>query len=217
MKVIAINRSLIAVVMLFSAVFTAQAQDVEDNRSDLTLGVRSGVNFSNVWDEEGDDFAADGKVGFVGGVFMGIPAGDVLGFQPELLISQKGFQATGTIFGNPYSYRKNTTFLDVPLQLQIKPSPMLTILVGPQYSFLLMESNTYTFNGTSGTEEEAVFENEDIRKTILGATVGIDLNFDHLVISGRACGDLQNNRENLESTTPRYKNQWVQLTIGLKL
>jgi len=204
----------VAIAGIGTAVYSQNT--VTDSREAVTGGVRAGINFSNVWDEEGEDFAADGKFGFAGGVFVGIPIGKYLGIQPELLISQKGFQGSGTLFNSPYSYTKTTTFLDIPVQVQLKPSPYLTILLGPQFSYLLQENNTYSFNGDTAEQEEE-FENDNIRRNILGFVTGVDVNINHFVLSGRVCWDLQHNKGDGTSTTPRYRNQWVQMTIGFRI
>jgi len=192
-----------------------KAQDT-DPRDKLTVGFRAGINYSNVWDAQGQDFKADARVGFAGGVFVGIPIGTYLGFQPEVLLSQKGFQGSGTLLGEPYSFSQTTTYLDVPLQLQLKPSEFLTIVLGPEYSYLINEENTYTY-GINSTSQEQAFNNDNIRKNIFGLVVGADVIISHFVISGRAGWDLQTNNGDGTSSTPRYKNQWLQLTVGFKI
>lgn len=196
---------------------TTKAQDSStDSRTDFAFGIKAGLNYSNVWDEEGQDFQADPKIGFVGGVFAGIPIGKFLGFQPEVLLSQKGFQGSGTIVGTPYSFTRTTTYIDVPLQLQVKPVEFLTVVLGPQYSYLLNQKDVYTF-GANSVEQEKEFENDNIRKNVLGFVIGADVNVSHLVVSGRMGWDFQTNNGDGTSYTPRYKNQWLQLTVGFKL
>jgi hypothetical protein len=210
------KKSIIVLALLtffFSAAIQAQNSDSREN---FTIGVKAGLNISNVWDSEGEDFEHDAKAGFAGGLFMGIPLGSFFGFQPEVLLSQKGFVASGTLLGTPYSFTKTTTYIDVPLQLQIKPIEYVTLVVGPQYSYLINEKNVYTF-GENSIEQEEEFENDNIRKNILGFVVGADANISHFVISGRVGWDLLNNNGDGTSTTPRYKNQWIQLTVGFKL
>lgn len=196
----------------------AKAQKTEefDNREKFTVGVRAGGNLSNVWDSEGEDFDADPKIGFAGGLFAGIPIGKYIGVQPEVLFSQKGFKASGTLLGTSYSYKKTTNYIDIPLQLQIKPLPFLTVLVGPQFSFRVSEKNVYTFGSNSSAQQEE-FNNDNIRKNMAGLVAGFDVNIYHVVVSGRASWDLQQNRGDGTSTTPRYRNQFVQLTIGFKI
>lgn len=195
---------------------TAQESEKYDRRENFTFGVKAGANLSNVWDSEGEDFDADAKLGFAGGVFVAIPIGRYIGVQPEVLFSQKGFQASGTLLGTSYSNKKTTNWLDIPVHFQIKPLAFLTVLVGPQISFQLSERNEYAFGNSSSAQQEE-FDNDNIRKNMLGISTGFDINIYHVVVSGRASWDLQNNRGDGTSTTPRYRNQFVQLTIGFKI
>jgi hypothetical protein len=210
-----IGLTLFAVIGLGITVI-AQESDEYDRREKFTVGARIGANLSNVWDSEGEEFDADAKLGFAGGVFAGIPIGRYIGIQPEIIFSQKGFQASGILLGTNYSYKKTTSWIDIPLQFQIKPMAFLTVLVGPQFSFQVSERNDYTYGNNSAAQEEE-FENDNIRKNILGISTGFDINIYHVVVSGRACWDLQNNKGDGTSTTPRYRNQFVQLTIGFKI
>lgn len=189
------------------------AQD--DLRDKLTFGLKAGGNYSNVWDEQGQDFRADGKAGFVGGAFLSIPIGTYLGIQPEVVFSQKGFQGSGTFFTYPYEYSTTTNYLDVPVLFVFKPSPYLSLVAGPQYSFLMSETNRFSGPDFSAEQIEE-FENDNIRKNTFGIHVGVDINVNHFVISPRAGWDLQENHGDGTSSTPRYKNQWLQLTVGYR-
>jgi hypothetical protein len=192
------------------------AQNDAGPREKITFGLKGGINYSNVWDEQGQDFQADPKLGLAGGLFLGIPLGKMIGLQPEFLISQKGLKATGMLAGSPYSFRRTTTYIDIPLQLQFKPVDMFTIVLGPQYSYLLSERNEYTW-GANSVAQEQEFSNDNIRKNVLGFVAGADLNFSHLVVSGRFGWDFQTNNGDGSSFTPRYKNRWLQCTIGYKI
>ena len=187
----------------------------DDLRDKLTFGLKAGGNYSNVWDEQGQDFRADGKAGFVGGAFLSIPIGTYLGIQPEVVFSQKGFQGSGTFFTYPYEYSTTTNYLDVPVLFVFKPSPYLSLVAGPQYSFLMSETNRFSGPDFSAEQIEE-FENDNIRRNTLGIHVGADINVNHFVISPRAGWDLQENHGDGTSSTPRYKNQWLQLTVGYR-
>jgi len=187
-----------------------------DNRSLFNYGIKAGINNANVWDEESQNFNANRKLGFVFGAFASLPFGTLLGFQPELLIAQKGFKGSGVLLGSEYSFARTTTHIDIPLQLQVKPSEMLTILVGPQISYLIHQRDVFTF-GANSTAQEQEFDNENLRKSTLGFTMGADVNFTRLVASGRLGYDFQNNNGDGTSSTPRYKNHWLQLTLGYKI
>ncbi len=71
--------------------------------------------------------------------------------------------------------------------------------------------------GQSNVVQEFDNENDQIRKNIFGAVGGLDVNISHVVISGRMGFDLLNNNGDGTSTTPRYKNRWIQLTAGVKI
>jgi hypothetical protein len=180
------------------------------------VGAKAGVNISNVWDAEGQNFQADSKAGFVAGVFAGIPIGSFLGFQPELLVSQKGFQGSGTLFGETYRVRRTTSYFDIPLQLQLRPAPILTVLVGPQYSYLFKEKNEYTW-GPNATVQQAEFSTANLRRNILGLVGGVDVDVAFLLLSARLGMDMIRNNGDGTSDVPRYKNRWIQLTAGFKI
>lgn len=198
---------------------TIKAQEAGiDSRGIFAFGIKAGLNHSNVWDEQGQDFKADPKYGFAGGVFLGIPIGRFLGFQPEVLFSQKGFQSSGLLLGSTtdYSFSRTTTYIDVPLQLQVKPAEFLTLLAGPQYSYLMNVKDVYTLGANSSAQEQQ-FNNDNIRKNVLGFVVGADIIIKYVVLSGRMGWDVQTNNGDGTSSTSRYKNKWLQLTIGFKI
>lgn len=202
-------------VIALSLVFAANVQAQDDHRERLEFGVKAGVNISNVWDSKTQEFRAENKTGFAGGAFVGIPIGKYFGIQPEVLISQKGFKAEGSLLGQPYSFTRTTTFVDVPLQFQFKPVHFLTLLGGPQYSYLLKQKDDYRF-ANGGTSQEEEFNKDNIRENILGFVFGADFIYQNVVLSGRAGWDFQTNNGDGTSDTPRYKNQWLQFTVGYK-
>lgn len=69
-----------------------EAQVSDDSRKKFQFGLKIGSNYSNIYDSNGENFDANGKFGLAGGVFVAIPIGNILGFQPEVLFSQKGYK-----------------------------------------------------------------------------------------------------------------------------
>jgi len=190
-------------------------ENTTDFRKKLSLGIKAGLNYSNVYDEQGEDFIADGKFGGVYGVFLAIPIGRFLGVQPEILLSQKGFKSSGKLLGSSYNLTRTTTYADVPILFAFKPSEFITLVAGPQFSYLLNQKDSFK-NGTTTIEQENTFQNDDVRKNIFCFTGGVDITMKHFVIGARAGWDVQNNNPNGVSTTPRYKNVWYQATIGYR-
>ncbi len=193
---------------------TAQTNK-NDLRERLLLGVKIGANYSNVYDAQGEAFHANPKLGLATGAFLAIPIGKYIGLQPEILFSQKGFQATGIILGNTYNFTRTTSYLDLPILFSFKPSKLLTIMAGPQYSYLLNQRDVFA-NATTSIEQETVFENDNVRKNTLCFIGGFDFTHKHFVFGARAGWDVQNNNGDGTSVTPRYKNVWYQATIGYR-
>ena len=183
-----------------------------DHRGDSQFGLKIGSNYSNVYDSQGEDFEADGKFGLAAGVFIAIPIGKFIGIQPEVLFSRKGFKGTGAVQGLTYDVTRTTNYIDIPLMFSVKPSPAISLVAGPQYSFLLKQKDEY---GSVVQEQE--FENDNIRKNTMGFIGGIDFNMNDFVIGTRVGWDMVNNHGDGTSSTPRYKNVWYQLTFGFRL
>lgn len=211
---LSIMKKLTFVLLASCSIFGMNLNAQEDYRENLKFGIKAGANYSNVWDEKDNDFEANGKAGFAGGVFLHVPIGKFLGVQPELLFSQKGFRGSGVFLGESYSFSRTTNYMEVPILFTIKPSPVFSIVVGPQYSFLLSQEDRFN-SGPYSSSEFNEYET-DIRKNNLGAVVGFDVNVNHFVVSPRAGWDFQTNHGDGSSSTPRYKNQWLQLTLGYR-
>jgi hypothetical protein len=194
---------------------SVKAQERTDVRDKLLFGLKLGVNTSNIYDSQGQSLKTDAKLGFAAGAFLAIPIGKYLGIQPELLFSQRGFHASGVFIGSTYDLTRTTNFLDIPVLFAFKPSEFLTIVAGPQYSYLMKQTDVFT-NGTTSILQEQQFENENARKNMLCFTLGADITMKQFVIGLRAGWDIQNNNGDGTSTTPRYKNVWYQGTIGYR-
>lgn len=216
-----LKKILIGTALCLGLVFAAQIKSsaAEDNYNSSSMpqvGLKIGGNYSNVWDADGEEFNSDPKLGLIVGGWVSIPLGPTIGVQPEIHFSQRGFQATGKLLGTTYKFVRTSSFLDIPLLFAIKPIPMLTLLIGPQYSYLLSQKNVFA-NGTTTIDQENEFDNENYRKNILCFILGGDVNISHMVVSARAGFDFIHNNGDGTSTTPRYKNVWFQGTVGFRL
>ncbi|HMG15409.1 MAG TPA: porin family protein [Saprospiraceae bacterium] len=201
--------SIIAILLIANLGIYLHAQE-----GGLHIGAKAGFNRSNVYDESGDGFVADAKYGFAFGGFLTIPLGPVIGLQPEVLYSEKGFTGSGRFLGGTYNFTRTSTFIDVPLYLQLKIAPSVSILLGPQFSFLTKTKDVF-HDGSISIDQENDFSNDNLRKNILGASGGLDIYFSQLVISARVAWDLQQNNGDGTSDKPRYRNVLMQLTAGV--
>jgi hypothetical protein len=201
------------ILSIFAIAFILQ---VSNAQSGFVFGVKGGANYSNQYDSQTSDFTATSKIGFAGGAFLNVPLGKYFGVQPEILFSQKGFKASGKVLGSAYDLNRTTNYIDVPLLLTIKPIEYVSIVVGPQYSYLMKQKDVFS-NNIFSSEQTQQFTNENLRKNVLGFIGGVDINVKSLVIGLRAGWDVQNNNGDGTTTTPRYKNAWTQATVGFRL
>lgn len=204
------KKVLLLTALFITTAFVSTAQD----RDIFKFVVKGGATASNVYDSEGEEFEANMRLGYTVGAGFEIPVGTFLGIHPEVLVTQKGFKGSGSILGSDYSYKRTTTYLEVPVLVAIKPFDFLSIVAGPQFAYLLSDRNE--FDGIVTIDQQQNFENDNIRKNVLGFVGGVNLNFNHVTVGGRIGFDFQNNRGDGTSDTPRYKNTWGQLTIGYR-
>jgi len=206
-------------VMSIVTILTVNIVIAQDNKSDSRkrthFGLKAGANRSNIYDSKTQNFSYDAKFGFVGGAFLAIPIGKFVGIQPEVLFSQKGFKGSGISAGEPYNFTRTSNFIDVPIFLAIKPSRYVTILAGPQFSYLTSQRDVFT-NTLYSSSQEQQFNNSNLRKNILCFVGGLDFNFAEGVIGTRVGWDVQNNNGDGSSSVPNYKNVLLQLTLGVR-
>lgn len=206
---------LLLIAVIVSGNISAQEELRIDYRERFMVGVKLGANYSNVYDTQGERFQADPKFGLATGIFFAIPISKFIGLQPEVLFSQKGFKAQGIFMGSSYSLTRTTNYLDIPLLFAVKAGSFITLVAGPQYSYLISQKNTFE-NATTTIEQEREFDNDNIRRNMFCFTGGLDITLKHIVLGARAGWDIQENRGDGTSTTPRYKNMWYQATFGYR-
>ncbi|HWK08344.1 MAG TPA: porin family protein [Puia sp.] len=181
------------------------------------IGLKGGLSIATLIKTNDNNFSSMPLYGFNGGAVIQLPLGRIIALQPEVLFSQKGYRASGSDLTGDYNYRRYLNFLDIPLLLRVNASKSLGILVGPQYSYLLATHTKFNSGGTS-YEQTVNNENDNITKNIFGGVIGLDINLDNNVfLYGRYTIDFKNNNGDGTSSTPAYKNQVIQVGIGILL
>lgn len=209
-------RILLTIAFMSGAGIAVAQSGETDNREKLRFGLRAGLNYSNVYDSQTEEFRADAKIGLAGGALVSIPITKYIGVQPEILISQKGFRGEGRLLGQEYNFTRTTTFIDIPLQVALKPSEFITIVAGPQFSYLIKQKDEFTSTIFSYSQEQEI-KNDNVRRNILGIGGGLDITLRNLLLSSRLGLDLSRNHGDGTSDTPRYKNVWFQATVGFNI
>lgn len=200
--------------ILAIGLFITGAANAQSTDKPIKLGVKAGVNYSNIIKDDGNNsFKSDYLVGYHAGLTLDIKLLENLAFTPEALYSTKGYKLTNAIG----EFTQTTHFIDLPILASIKLGGGLNLVAGPQVSFLLSTDNK--FETGFGTAQQQIVEDDADRfkKSLVGGVIGFRYDFSNKIgINGRYALDFQKNNENGSSQTPEYKNQVFQVGLGIK-
>lgn len=183
-----------------------------------TIGIKGGVNFSNIIKTNDRDFSTEFKPGLNAGLFVDVPIVKGLAFSPELMFSQKGYKTTGTgLLGGANEYSVTTNFIEIPILAKISPTDKFSIYAGPQVSFLVSTKEKFT-QGSTSYQNTIRAENDNLKKSLAGGVVGFGADLSSQVsLQARYALDFQKNNEDGTSETPMYKNQVIQAGLAYRL
>ncbi|MCU0380304.1 MAG: PorT family protein [Chitinophagaceae bacterium] len=116
----------------------------------LKFGIRGGANINKI---EGVSFSDEFTYGYHLGGGLEMMFGKVIGIQPEVLFNQSNLQ-TGYSFDTLYQSVNPGTiknvklnYLSIPILLNIKPLPFLTLQAGPQFGILMSQEKSMLEDG----------------------------------------------------------------------
>ncbi|MDB5264342.1 MAG: hypothetical protein JWQ14_3625 [Adhaeribacter sp.] len=151
-------------------------------QAQVKLGIKGGINYSNIAGDLQEENHYENKIGFLGGVTANFPlVGDgFLSLQPELLYSQKGYQYQDdkvTIDNATYSIKgkRNFNYLDLPVLLRVNAGGLF-FEGGPQASYLLgIRDNTEIENEGTGndTKNWKKIEKDNLAELEIGYVAGV--------------------------------------------
>ncbi|WP_214069933.1 porin family protein [Mucilaginibacter sp. dw_454] len=176
------------------------------------IGLEIGGNIANQISSNYDNYSSGTVGGINAGLTFDLPIVYPFSFAPEVLYSQKGYQAR-TADGN---FTQRTNFIDIPLLAKFKVGPAFNFLIGPQLSYLLSTTNTYD-NGFDVTQEEN-YENRSGHKSYLDGVLGVSFDLNRWVdLHARYTVDLDKTDSYGNTYVPDYRNQVWQIGIGFRL
>ena len=169
------------------------------------LGIKAGANLFKI---NGESFSDEFKFGYNVGAFSQINFTPSLGIQPELMFNQTNYK-TGNSFGSLYqggasNFEGKLNYLTIPVLLNIRPIPLLSILVGPQFGILLNQDEHLIANAKDA------FKKGDF--SLVG---GAQLNLASLMVGARYVIGL--NDINDVTSDNSWKNQGWQLYAGFRI
>lgn len=174
----------------------------------MSVGVRAGFSLADLSIKDAaDTLEPDNRTGLVAGVFVIVPTGSLVAFQPEVLVSMQGAKVSD--LANRATIKLD--YLQVPLLARIKPSKSpIGLLLGPSLGYRL--NAKVTGNGLSDAEQDI---EDQVKKTDVGFVAGVALDAAHLVIDARYIWGLTNIND--DSTDPStIKNRVAQITFGFR-
>jgi len=171
------------------------------------LGVRAGANMTRL---DSKSFSEEFKYGYHAGLAAEIMFSKYFGIEPDVLSNQSNLQ-TGHAFDTLYKSLNPGTiknvrlnYLTIPILLDIRPLPFLTLQAGPQFGILMSKKQNLLEDGKSA------FTNGN-----LAMVGGVQLNLLNFRVYGRYSVGLNsvNDIDNRDS----WKSQTVQLGVGINL
>ncbi len=174
----------------------------------IKFGPKLGANMGKI---EGSGFSDKYALGYHIGGFVEINFSKKLGIQPEVLWNQiksdtvTGFKAVYQNLVNQNSFNDlQLSYLSIPILLNYRPSKLITLQAGPQFSILIDDSRNLLQNG------QYAFKKGDL--SLLG---GVQLNLLKFRVYGRYAIGLNDISD--VGNSEQWKSQTIQLGIGLAL
>ena len=157
--------SFIALALFTSLAVFAQDPQLKTPMARTTFfGIKGGANWAKMDVDEFPGGKVNNKTSLHAGLFLNIPVGQTLNFQPELLYNGYGskFAETTTVgtVTTTETYEQDLSYISLPLMFQVRTSSGLFFELGPQPSYLI--SAKQEGPGTLNTDNKDAFDKFDI-------------------------------------------------------
>lgn len=199
--------SFLLVFVLASVTRVALAQDSDNS---LRVGIKGGLNVSNLYIEDVDDENA--RYGFHLGLYTQLFESDAFAIQPELLYSTKGNRTTYDVLGFQGDVKFNLNYLDIPVLAVFKLGDAAEIHLGPYFGYLISASSD--IDGDVDDFEE--LDRDDYKAWDYGLSGGVGFNAGPVQIGARYNYGLQKiaDSDNANTALGDAKNSNAQLYVS---
>jgi len=194
------RKAFVLFVPLLLAMLQSQAQGFH-------LGIKAGANLFKV---DGQSFSQEFQFGYAVGAFSEINFTPNLGIQPEVMFNQTNYR-TASSFSQVYQVggyddiKGKLNYLSIPVLLNLRPIPFLSLLVGPQFGILLNPDEHLVDNARDA-----------FKKGEISAVGGAQLNLASLKLGARYVIGLSN-INNIQGSDVDWRNQGWQIYAGFRI
>jgi hypothetical protein len=217
-------KRILCLLLLLSLAVGAHAQKKDKGeKKGLKIGLKAGFNRSSVAFKDGGgvDLQTTAKAAFNGGLYARwyLLKGRVV-VQPELLYSREGFVYDSTVVASASAedVRTRLSFMNVPLNITIRPSKHFNLQLGPSFGYLVS-----AIQKSDNIDKESILGIMNRPEFALNFGMGFDvlkifsvnLRYKH-GLTGLTSGDVAAVQTNpLEAV--RLFNRLFQVSVGLNL
>ncbi|MDZ7634304.1 MAG: porin family protein [Bacteroidales bacterium] len=152
-------RFLPVLIAAFLITGVASAQHGNPGSGLVTLGVKGGLNYYNINQDDNTNF--DQRTGYNIGILGHIHINSTFAFQPELVYSAQGAKG------------RNLDYINVPLLIQYMFDNGFRIQAGPQIGFLVSSDNDHDYNPLD------LALSVGVSYVVPSSGFGIDLRYNH--------------------------------------
>ncbi len=196
-------------ILIFSVLMLPKVYSQE-----VSGGIKGGLTMSNLYIDRDDLDDENARFGFHAGLFSQIMFFETFGFQPEILFTTKGTEATYSgLIDQTVNFKLN--YIELPALLIFRPVEIIEFYAGP-YAGLLLSSNI-EFTGFIEGEDE--IDRDNFNTIDYGLAAGIAMNFGNVKAGLRYNIGLQKlaGTDLTNMLLGESKNAYGQLYIAFKI
>lgn len=164
------------IVATFFGIAAASAQT--DNKT-FDFGVRGGVNFATIANEDSNLDSPDNRTSFYAGLVAELPLHERFSLQGEVFYSGQGFDRS--VPGGNDKVEYQVDYIQVPLLAKFYIVEGLSVAAGPQFGFKVNEEIDY-----KPTSDGGDINTDGLKTFDFQGTAGLEYKFDNgLFLQGR--------------------------------
>ena len=165
--------------LMVASFFAIAAASAQSDKTSFDFGVRGGVNFANITNENSDFSSPDSRTNFYAGLVAELPLHDSFSLQGEVFYSGQGFERNIPIIDEKVQYKAD--YIQVPLLAKFYIVEGLSVAAGPQFGFKVNEKIDYKPSDDGGE-----FDADNLKTFDLQGTAGLEYKFNNgLFLQGR--------------------------------